>query len=569
MNTTATKKPEKRKAGDQPSDSDFFAKRRVTQADVDRVVDRFVIHEGLPHRIVDSPYFREAVLLGCPSTVRVTARKAFKIRLAKHSEQMETNLKSKFENVSYFSTAADGWSKHRRGFLGMTASWLNTDTMERESAALALERLKGRHTHEKLASAISKVHQHFGITQKVTKTTTDSASNFRKAFKMFGGGGEQSDSSSAGPILDDDEDDPEVAVADEDVDGEESDNDDDCDPISLDEALDFHDNDGDGVVLPPHQRCASHILNLLATVDVKAALETNVAYKTIHNSTSEKLRIISLIDAGEDTFNSTLDKAGLTRLSRSEVRYLREYVWVMQPVAAALDILQREKDMYIGYLIPTVLRLGAQLTARCEMNGKRLQHCDVLARTLLSALREPRRFKQYLDQRDLQLAAVLLPQFKLSWERDPEKRQKLRQDLIEEASSVTLDLDNTGAQGGAGATESSNANLDATNDAARAEEEAVDTPDVMEVGVVDPDGSFFDFDFTAVQTSTTTETAEEEVDSYLATGPRPNNIAPSYAKGPNGKREFPRLSMLFLSTQLGDITFKQEVLLKANIDYWK
>ncbi|KAE8741790.1 hypothetical protein FOCC_FOCC012679 [Frankliniella occidentalis] len=66
--------------------------------------------------------------------------------------------------------------------------------MSRESAALALERLKGRHTHERLALAIFKVHNHFAITDKVTKTTTDSASNFKKAFKLFGAKTDDADS---------------------------------------------------------------------------------------------------------------------------------------------------------------------------------------------------------------------------------------------------------------------------------------------------------------------------------------------------------------------------------------
>lgn len=63
----------------------------------------------------------------------------------------------------------------------------------------------------------------------------------------------------------------------------------------------------------------------------------------------------------------------------------------------------------------------------------------MLARTLLSSIREPRRFEQYLAQQDLQLAAVLIPHFKLSWQKDPELREKLKRDLIAEASFVTLD----------------------------------------------------------------------------------------------------------------------------------
>lgn len=98
---------------------------------------------------------------------------------------MKKNLIEKLKSVQYVATTADGWSKFRRGFLGMTVTWLDPDTMERQRAALALTRLKGRHTHERLASEMHQVNEDYGITKKTTKCTTDSAANFRKAFRVF------------------------------------------------------------------------------------------------------------------------------------------------------------------------------------------------------------------------------------------------------------------------------------------------------------------------------------------------------------------------------------------------
>ena len=60
--------------------------------------------------------------------------------------------------------------------------------MEREKAGLALRRVKGRHTADVIGGQIHQVHSDFGIVNKVTKTITDSASNFRKAFRDYARG---------------------------------------------------------------------------------------------------------------------------------------------------------------------------------------------------------------------------------------------------------------------------------------------------------------------------------------------------------------------------------------------
>lgn len=43
------------------------------------------------------------------------------------------------------------------------------------------------------------------------------------------------------------------------------------------------------LILPPHQRCASHILNLIAAKDSEKALHSDVQYKKIYRTTFAKL----------------------------------------------------------------------------------------------------------------------------------------------------------------------------------------------------------------------------------------------------------------------------------------
>ena len=47
----------------------------------------------------------------------------------------------------------------------------------------------------------------------------------------------------------------------------------------------------------------------------------------------------------------------------AEIRFLWEYVDVVQPLAKALDILQAEKEAYMGYLVPTLCMLQEKLRA--------------------------------------------------------------------------------------------------------------------------------------------------------------------------------------------------------------
>jgi hypothetical protein len=66
--------------------------------------------------------------------------------------------------------------------MGVTCHWLD-DKLKREDTVLALRRVKGRHTYDVVAKVIHGICREYGIQNKVERITTDSASNFVKAFK--------------------------------------------------------------------------------------------------------------------------------------------------------------------------------------------------------------------------------------------------------------------------------------------------------------------------------------------------------------------------------------------------
>ncbi|KAM7303401.1 uncharacterized protein ISCGN_013359 [Ixodes scapularis] len=166
--------------------------------------------------------------------------------------------------------------------------------------------------------------------------------------------------------------------------------------------------------LPKHERCAAHTLNLVATADADRALE-DAQYKRIYTKVIAKCKAVwnkqqqssiasevvkknlgrfllvpcptrwnSLYRALEHVrqlgskIKALLDDLNLPRIVTEDLTFLEEYTSILQPVVQSLDILQGEKYMYMGVLLPTLWSLQRALHKRRE-----LQFC----RPLLDALK--------------------------------------------------------------------------------------------------------------------------------------------------------------------------------------
>ncbi len=246
---------------------------------------------------------------------------------------------------------------------------------------------------------------------------TDYAANFVKAFNCFGMDvaidAEEPESETVFNSDESEEDnEPDSAVA---ATSESSDEDDQTEPEPL--------SDLDHPSLPPHRRCMAHTLNLVAkdtekvtdkcykamsravfakasalwnkvkrspkasnTVEEKLGIRLVVPNDTRWNSVffaMERLsRIAKLTTRAEMTvdedevtsandatplhdeliLHSVSDEFGFRRFSADEVDFIHKFVDVMRPLALALNILQTEKNMYLGYLAPTIVQL------QCDMN---------------------------------------------------------------------------------------------------------------------------------------------------------------------------------------------------------
>lgn len=233
--------------------------------------------------------------------------------------------------------------------------------------------------------------------------------------------------------------------------------------------------------LPPHRRCACHKLNLMTTTDVSKISDQH--FKTLLRNVNAKMRTVWKKQSGSPKASDFITKMlgglfvlpvqtrwnsfydALVRVKKylatkpeefkdiffefkcpvlrpAEEEFIFEYVRVMRPVADALDMLQADKHMTIGYLLPTLYVLKQKLK-KMEDKGN-LKHCEPLVKCLISSINK--RFAEDFFDRDLRIAAISHPSFKLSWVPDDEK-ETLENIFRDAVSDLKESLDRSNGQG--------------------------------------------------------------------------------------------------------------------------
>ena len=364
----------------------------VTQATVDSLIMNVVVQGLLPLHLVQHEAF-VTLVNGLQPHRSVLSRPTLTRRINDKTKDMKQKLIDLLKEQSYLATTADCWSSHGKSYIGVTGHWIDAHSLERKSACLALRRLKGSHTYDVIASTLEGINTEFGVRRKTIRTTTDSGSNFVKAFSVFGQQASISNDNDDNEIEDDADDEPNNDLSypsDQIV------------HVDLSSILNVNVPDYE---LPRHQRCAAHMLNLVSTTDADKA-EADASYKKLSRSAFAKCqalwnkygrsnhavetvtdrlqlglkrpnqtrwnsvflaveRLIQIIEAqGEDDFHSVCAEIGVTRLTAADLSFLREYLSAMKPVAQALNIMQSEKHMLLGCLIPTIMILREKLIAK-------------------------------------------------------------------------------------------------------------------------------------------------------------------------------------------------------------
>ena len=182
---------------------------------------------------------------------------------------MIVKVKEALDRVDHISTTADVWTAHHRSYLGMTAHWIDHSSFKHQRAVNACVRMIGRHTYDVLAASIEEIPRKYRLSDKVTATVTDNGSNFVIAFALFAS---QSPGGSDEASSHDNEEDDDVTFND------------------LHDLMVMDQDSGDDDLtqveyeLPPHQRCAAHTLNLVASKDMHKHLSSCSFSRSVYRS---------------------------------------------------------------------------------------------------------------------------------------------------------------------------------------------------------------------------------------------------------------------------------------------
>lgn len=88
--------------------------------------------------LVEQPSFKK-LIEGISGGKTVMCRKTLVQRIEREFTAMKEILTATLQKATNVCKTADLWTAHNRSFFGMTCHWIEEQTMERRSAALACE----------------------------------------------------------------------------------------------------------------------------------------------------------------------------------------------------------------------------------------------------------------------------------------------------------------------------------------------------------------------------------------------------------------------------------------------
>ena len=410
--------------------------KKESQVQFDLKLIKFVAEIMSPISIIEHESFKN---LFTDNNVNIMTRKTFVKKVKLLHEKKVTEIKIELRKCEFVCTTADIWSARKRSFLGITCHWINPETFQRKSVALACERFSGAHTFDRIAEKLNDVFTKFDLDVcKNVATVTDNGSNFVKSFKEFGINTSTFENEDSGEGADDPEEEDIAFV-----------------PLEENTNINNSGNGNGDINLPRHVRCSSHTLNLLATTDVNAALNTSLSMRSRHTNilakcsnlwklaskpkSAEILKkvlghslsyptvtrwnsfydsVSQILSISKENMNKLTEELQLKEpLKDADKAYLQEYCKILKPVAETVDFLQGENNTYFGFIIPSITSLRLKLQ-KIKVNVTLSRSGTCIVDYLILRLRQ--RFSQYFDfskteSKEAIMAAVTCPNIKFRW----------------------------------------------------------------------------------------------------------------------------------------------------------
>lgn len=124
---------------------------------------------------------------------------------------------------------------------------------------------------------------------------------------------------------------------------------------------------------------------------------------------------ISQIVIRKQEINDLCAQLGILKFSNTDFDYLDDYCTLMSPIAAALDFLQGEENMYFGFLLSTLISVKVKIR-RLHDNYNFSYLKDVCPQMLDSLIERFKfLFEATPESNDLIIAAIACPNIKLKF----------------------------------------------------------------------------------------------------------------------------------------------------------
>ena len=136
----------------------------VAQTKVDDLLTDFITEGLMPFSTVEMPSFQRLVK-GLQPNRSAMCRATVTKRIDEKASIIKKYVKDAMAKVQQVATTTDCWTAHHRSFIGVTAHWIDNETLDRVSAVLACRRLawQGRHTYDILAAKLEEIHTEYEI----------------------------------------------------------------------------------------------------------------------------------------------------------------------------------------------------------------------------------------------------------------------------------------------------------------------------------------------------------------------------------------------------------------------